>query len=70
MYVNSCERGDTQSHFPTKLFNIGHSGPGSSYRVIRTAKVGCTGSKITMFCYFRALNKLLGPFKLILSEWA
>ena len=42
---------------------------GSSYRVIRTAKVGCTGSKITMFCNFRALNKLLGPFKLILSKW-
>ena len=30
---------------------------GSSYRVIRTAKVGRTGSKIIVFCNFRALNK-------------
>ena len=43
---------------------------GSSYRVIRTAKVGHTGSKINVFCNFRALNKLFGPFKLILSKWA
>ena len=43
---------------------------GSSYRVIRTAKVGRTGSKINVFCYFRALNKLFRPFRLILSEWA
>ena len=43
---------------------------GSSYRVIRTAKVGRTGSKINVFCNFRALNKLFGPFKLILSKWA
>ena len=76
---------------------------GSSYRVIRTAKVGRTltrdagpkphiagfsrlrrekparalhrrasrtGSKINVFCNFRALNKLFGPFKLMLSKWA
>ena len=43
---------------------------GSSYRVIRTAKVGCTGSKVTVFYNFRALNKLFGPFKLVLSKWA
>ena len=43
---------------------------GSSYRVVRTAKVGCTGSKVNVFCNFRALNKLFGPFKLILSTQA
>ena len=43
---------------------------GLSYRVIRTAKVGCTGSKVTVFCNFRALNKLFGPFKLVLSKQA
>ena len=43
---------------------------GSSYRVKRTAKVGCTGSKVTVFCSFRAVNKLFGPFKLIPSKWA
>ena len=43
---------------------------GSSYRVIRTAKVGRIGSKINVFCHFRALNKLFGSFKLILSELA
>ena len=42
---------------------------GSSYMVISTANVGCTGSKVTVFCSFRALNKLVGPFKLILSKW-
>ena len=46
---------------------------GLSYRVIRTAKVGCTKSKVTVFCNFRAPNfrapnKLFGPFKLILSK--
>ena len=41
---------------------------GSSYRVIRTAKMGCTGSKVTVCCNFRALNKLFGPFKLIISK--
>ena len=40
---------------------------GLSYRVIRTAKLGCTKSKVTVFCNFRAPNKLFGPFKLILS---
>ena len=43
---------------------------GSSYRGIRTAKVGRTGSKINVFCNFRALNKLFRPFRLILSKWA
>ena len=40
-----------RSDFPTKLFNIGHSGVDarSTYRIIRTAKVGCTGSKVTVF---------------------
>ena len=43
---------------------------GSGYRVIHTAKVGYTGSKVTVFCNLRALNKLFGPFKLILSKQA
>ena len=42
---------------------LGTCTQGSSYRVIRTAKVGRTGSKINVFCNFRALNKLFGPFK-------
>ena len=39
---------------------------GSSYRVIHImAKMDCTGSKVTVSCNLRTLDKLFGPFKLI-----
>ena len=41
---------------------------GLSYRVIRTILQKWVVQKVTVFCNFRAPNKLFGPFKLILSK--